>query len=639
MPSTLNPFASSEIALRFQETYVSEGLNRDVAAIVGPGVFRGFRVTPSATPLNVSLEADSVSTDHSAAIRTANGYALTVKKTGGAFDVNLTTYTNKTVVLAIYGTYAVSSPTSAEIRAYELLPSDEFSGASERPNLIVLGVITVPSSGLIPLANISQKYRNEAWQGESEQLIPPKPLLQNGSFEFGATGSSFKYAAPPWIIATTGGLSPWTVIDSSPGFSDLRDKKSLQLTYASGSGPSSSTAKQWVYAAVRPSSRVRARISTRAVQATTGGSLSLKLNWLDKDGASLSTSTVAIVTTPIESAYKSTDVYVAVPATAYFLESVVIDATSVTATVDAAALRVDDVQVWADTRKPDDVLWDNAVGYLMGKALILQGPGALAATGAAFEAVDGAEPTVIGRRLDDILNDITNAPPHLNWHGRQTLGLGMQDTMKARTTAYFTGTADSGANDLSLINEYRPLTTGPAIRMYANKAGDFVITLNCAIVDGAGSLTWTKDVLSSTASKLELNYSAINGAMVYKRRRDGLSADWLDSSGWGPKWDATIDSRRGQLVTTNYTVDSLSFLDQVLFVDTTAAVTVTLPDPSLWEGRIISIKDITGLATTNNITVAPFGAETIEGVAANKTLVSNWGSWGFIVYNGNWYMI
>ena len=70
-------------------------------------------------------------------------------------------------------------------------------------------------------------------------------------------------------------------------------------------------------------------------------------------------------------------------------------------------------------------------------------------------------------------------------------------------------------------------------------------------------------------------------------------------------------------------------------VDTTAARTLTLPSPV--NNAIIYIKDKSGSAATNNITLNPTGG-LIEGVAS-QTLAKNFGTWAAISDGTNWYFI
>lgn len=81
--------------------------------------------------------------------------------------------------------------------------------------------------------------------------------------------------------------------------------------------------------------------------------------------------------------------------------------------------------------------------------------------------------------------------------------------------------------------------------------------------------------------------------------------------------------------------DTFVFLE----VDTTAARNITLPlAASVSSGRIYIIKDASGQANTNNITLAASGSDTIDG-ASSQTFNSNYGSYQ-VVTNGtdSWYV-
>lgn len=82
---------------------------------------------------------------------------------------------------------------------------------------------------------------------------------------------------------------------------------------------------------------------------------------------------------------------------------------------------------------------------------------------------------------------------------------------------------------------------------------------------------------------------------------------------------------------------SLKF-GRVHLVDTTAARTLTLPDPALSKSVIV-VKDSTGSAGTNVITIARFGSETIEGAAASYSLDYDRGSLGLVSDGTNWHII
>lgn len=68
-----------------------------------------------------------------------------------------------------------------------------------------------------------------------------------------------------------------------------------------------------------------------------------------------------------------------------------------------------------------------------------------------------------------------------------------------------------------------------------------------------------------------------------------------------------------------------------LAVDTSAARSITLPlANAVAAGRIYIIKDTSGNAKNNNITITPAGSDTIEGVNSSYALTSNHGSWVFV---------
>lgn len=86
--------------------------------------------------------------------------------------------------------------------------------------------------------------------------------------------------------------------------------------------------------------------------------------------------------------------------------------------------------------------------------------------------------------------------------------------------------------------------------------------------------------------------------------------------------------------TANYTIKNT---DKVIYVDTTAgAFTLTLPPPvSGYEFKII---DVAGLLNTNNLTLAPNGAEKISGLAASKVLSSSWGIYDVYANATDWFV-
>ena len=70
-------------------------------------------------------------------------------------------------------------------------------------------------------------------------------------------------------------------------------------------------------------------------------------------------------------------------------------------------------------------------------------------------------------------------------------------------------------------------------------------------------------------------------------------------------------------------------------VNTSTAKTLTLPAAA--SNAFFLVRDISGNAATQNITIARAGTETIDGAAANKTLKVNNGYWLFMSDGTNWW--
>ena len=86
----------------------------------------------------------------------------------------------------------------------------------------------------------------------------------------------------------------------------------------------------------------------------------------------------------------------------------------------------------------------------------------------------------------------------------------------------------------------------------------------------------------------------------------------------------------------NYT--TLTTDSYIGVTDTSSARTITLLSASVADGRIIIINDESGLAGTNNITIATEGSETIDG-SATLVISSNYGVARLISDGTDWFTI
>lgn len=102
--------------------------------------------------------------------------------------------------------------------------------------------------------------------------------------------------------------------------------------------------------------------------------------------------------------------------------------------------------------------------------------------------------------------------------------------------------------------------------------------------------------------------------------------------------DSAIKVKTRVVSTSPYTVDAIS-TDYTLFVDTSLlAITINLPAHAV--GRQLTIKDTSGNASVNNITlVRNGGTGNIEDVAGNKIISSNWAALTLVSSGTNWYFV
>lgn len=128
--------------------------------------------------------------------------------------------------------------------------------------------------------------------------------------------------------------------------------------------------------------------------------------------------------------------------------------------------------------------------------------------------------------------------------------------------------------------------------------------------------------------------SPTNGAMYYDTTlntvRAYINGTWTDWSTGGGGGSITVVTPGSY----PYTASD----GEVVLVDTSVARTITLPAPTL--NRQVTIKDSIGTASTNNVTIArSAGGVKIEGVAVDKLLQSDWGSFTLVANGTDWFLI
>lgn len=95
-------------------------------------------------------------------------------------------------------------------------------------------------------------------------------------------------------------------------------------------------------------------------------------------------------------------------------------------------------------------------------------------------------------------------------------------------------------------------------------------------------------------------------------------------------------NRTIRTITANLTVDTTT-TDDIIYCNASGAITVTLPAPTA--GRVLTIKDISGNATTNNITIARHASETIEGLASSYVIQVSYENVIISSDGANWWIL
>ena len=517
MPTPLVPFANSEIRMRYKEPFLTEGLNAKLAVNQAPGVYRGFRLGTHANSLTVTVVPDPVGNDHSVVYQTATGRSLTLRKEGGSFSLVLSAYASKTIVIAIYATYILGSESEAEIRAYEFFPTDEFTGAAENAELVVIGTVVVPAAGVIPAANIVHDRRRMAWENEAVEAVPWSPIIKNPSFEHGVTGASSHLAISDWV----NGLEGASLANGyfRLGTTTVRSgAKSLEV-FRVGAGPINWFVRQYQEIPVVPGQLVRVVGWVRQLQLPVG-SLTFNLYWGDLDSVASGSSVItASLASGVDATFRKVEAVLAVPAGSYVLKTVGVEVAGYTVAAPGVGHVIDDFQVYveAGTNLAIAGAANARLKEQLVSNLIVEDPISYTINQlAARLRFDRTTPSTEGRLLLERKAG-SGLPPILEL-GRMLLGNNfLSSAVDARRPRV--SVRHSGTYDATLVWESLKDSGGIAVRLYVNLSGHLMLTVN-ASYDG---INWNKDSAGSRAHLVQL---VRDGFEIYTRDADAAWTTW-----------------------------------------------------------------------------------------------------------------
>jgi hypothetical protein len=213
--------SSDAIKVRWQEPYITAGLNQKAIASAPRGVVAGFTVQP-ATGYSVTIVPDPTLGLSIANVleTTAGKFSVTLVQSASLF-LDLTPQAGLTVYIVLDAQYAVGSASAAQLKVVDALD----------PDFVVLAKVNVPASpvpgGPITAAHINLGYITRAGDSVSELAKPRTNLVFNPDFAWGITTG--------WTFSgfTTAGVST-----DLPTHSDTYSLKLTRSTAASATATS-----------------------------------------------------------------------------------------------------------------------------------------------------------------------------------------------------------------------------------------------------------------------------------------------------------------------------------------------------------------------------------------------------------------
>jgi len=525
MPTNLIALSAAELHVRYKSPVLTRDLNEKLAVITPRGVYRGFRLTTSGTVLSVTVAADSDNSDHVADVQTTDGYSLTVRRTGGDFVVDLSSYAAKTVIIALFVEYLAGSATDGYVRAYELSPSDEFTGATERGELVVLGQVVVPASGLIGESSITVDYRDTAWKSEAPGNVRWNQLLKDPSFEWGEDGISLQegYSRVWDMLPVPSANGEWSFSTGANKFGG----KGLSY-YFQNVAAHSGYVYQDLDAPIVPGQQVYYRFWVRNLAVPSAGTVSLQIYTADTDLGSAALTilhTLDLSSTDASHRLVEGDFVLPAASTARFIRQVRINHNALNYASAGTKYYLDALEVFLEEKGESAISLGRTLrSPVTTTRLMVEDTGGLFTSEAAHISMDEATPRlIIGRRGQSIGLETAL--------GQIALGEGDLGTDVRAAIPRVTVPGRSGTYTTLLESTQGSV---PGLRMLRSSLGALVVTFN-ARWDGAD---WNADSTGDDAWKYLFDESGLRGF-----RRASAPASWLDSA-----WDSPeLINLEGQL--------------------------------------------------------------------------------------------
>jgi len=183
MATTLQAVDKTQVKMRWQEEYVTKGLNEKLFGAVAAGFARGGNLIAKQGVGGqiVYVEPDPVFGDIVAVYADEANVFQTTVRFSGEVSLDVSALSGQYVYIALYVAYTQGSETTAEWRAYTQAQLD---AAAEKDSLVIAGYVYVRSPD-IQDADATPAEFTPQWVKRGYGQVPWVPIVRNGGFDTG----------------------------------------------------------------------------------------------------------------------------------------------------------------------------------------------------------------------------------------------------------------------------------------------------------------------------------------------------------------------------------------------------------------------------------------------------------------------